>query len=157
MLAGYDDDLAAQSTRLTNRLREAILHIHPALERLLGKHFDRPGVLELLAAAPTPTALRELGADGMTTVMRARSPRLAKTLPAKILAALDAQTVHVPGTTEFGRVIAGTAATARHPARTRQTRRRTPGPPGRPPPYRGPDLDAGCRVQDRREDPDHRW
>jgi hypothetical protein len=52
VLAGYDDDLAAQSTRLTNRLREAILHIHPALERLLGKHFDRPGVLELLAAAP---------------------------------------------------------------------------------------------------------
>jgi len=109
VLAGYDDDLAAQSTPLTNRLRESILHIHPALERLLGKHFDRPGVLELLAAAPTPTALRELGADGMTTVMRARSPRLAKTLPAKILAALDAQTVHVPGTTEFGRVIAGTA------------------------------------------------
>jgi len=113
VLAGYDDDLAAQSTRLTNRLREAILHIHPALERLLGKHFDRPGVLELLAAAPTPTALRELGADGMTAVMRTRSPRLAKTLPAKILAALDAQTVHVPGTAEFGRVIAGTAAQLR--------------------------------------------
>lgn len=113
VLAGYDDDLAAQSTRLTNRLRETILHIHPALERLLGKHFDRPGLLELLAAAPTPTALRELGADGMTAAMRARSPRLAKTLPAKILATLDAQTVHVPGTAEFGRVIAGTAAQLR--------------------------------------------
>ena len=31
VLAGYDDDLAAQSTRLTNRLRDALLHIHPAL------------------------------------------------------------------------------------------------------------------------------
>jgi transposase len=113
VLAGYDDDLAAQSTRLTNRLHEALLHIHPALERLLGKHFDRGGVLELLAAAPTPAALHELGADGMGEVMRARSPRLAKSLPAKILAALDAQTVVVPGTTDFGRVIAGVAAQLR--------------------------------------------
>jgi len=109
VLAGYDDDLAAQSTRLTNRLHEALLHIHPALERLLGKHFDRGGVLELLAAAPTPTALREFGTDAMTEIMRPRSPQLAKSLPAKILAALDTQTVVVPGTTDFGRVIAGVA------------------------------------------------
>ncbi|MDQ1304344.1 MAG: hypothetical protein QG671_171 [Actinomycetota bacterium] len=113
VLAGYDDDLAAQSTRLTNRLHEALLPIHPALERLLGKHFDRGGVLELLAAAPTPAALRELGAEQMTEIMRPRSPRLAKTLPAKILAALDTQTVVVPGTGDFGRVIAGVAAQLR--------------------------------------------
>jgi transposase len=42
VLAGYDQDLAAESTRLTNRLRDALLHVHPALERLLGKHLDRP-------------------------------------------------------------------------------------------------------------------
>ena len=52
VLAGYDDDLAAQSTRLTNRLRDALLHVHPALERLLGPRMDRGGVLDLLAAAP---------------------------------------------------------------------------------------------------------
>ena len=102
VLAGYDDDLAAQSTRLTNRLHDALLHIHPALERLLGKHFDGGGALELLAAAPAPTALRE--------AMRARSPRPATSLPAKILAALDAQTVVVPGAHDYGRVIAGVAA-----------------------------------------------
>jgi transposase len=113
VLAGYDDDLAAQSTRLTNRLHEALLHIHPALERLLGKHFDRGGVLGLLAVASTPTALRELGHEAMTEVMRGRSPRLAKTLPSQILAALDAQTVVVPGTSDFGRVIAGVAAQLR--------------------------------------------
>jgi transposase len=32
VLAGYDDDLAAQATRLTNRLRDALLHVHPALD-----------------------------------------------------------------------------------------------------------------------------
>ena len=113
VLAGYDDDLAAQSTRLSNRLRDALLHIHPALERLLGKHLDRGGVLDLLAAAPTPAALRTLGTDGIAAVMRPRSPRLAKTLPEKILAALDTQTLVVPGTAEFGRVIAGVAAQLR--------------------------------------------
>jgi hypothetical protein len=102
VLVGYDDDLAAQSTRLTNRLHEALLHIHPALEHLLGMHFDRGGLLELLAAAPTPTALHALGEAGMTEVMRARSPRLTKSLPAKITAALDAQTLVVPGTPTSG-------------------------------------------------------
>jgi hypothetical protein len=29
-------DLHPQSTRLANRLRDALLHVHPALERLLG-------------------------------------------------------------------------------------------------------------------------
>jgi transposase len=114
VLAGYDDDLAAESTRLTNRLRDALLHVHPALERLLGKHLDRGGVLALLAAASTPAALRELGVEAMADIMRPRSPRLAKTLPAKILTALDGQTVVIPGTPAFGRVITGVAAALRN-------------------------------------------
>ena len=113
VLAGYDDDLAAESTRLTNRLRDALLHVHPTLERLLGKHFDRAGVLRLLADAPTPAALRQLDAAAMSEIMRPGSPRLAKTLPAKILTALDAQTVVIPGTEAFGTVIAGVAAQLR--------------------------------------------
>ncbi|QJY50658.1 IS110 family transposase [Pseudonocardia broussonetiae] len=121
VLAGYDDDLAAQSTRLINRLRDALLHVHPALERLLGPRMDRGGVLDLLAAAPTPDALRQLGEDGITAAMRPRSPRLAKTLPAQILAALDAQTVVVPGTTAFGRVIVGVATQLREVRAERDT------------------------------------
>lgn len=113
VLAGYDEDLAAQSTRLCNRLHDALLHVHPALERLLGKHFERAGVVDLLAAAPTPRALRALGRDGIAAAMAAGSPRLAKTLPAKILAALDTQTVTVPATQQFGRVIAGVATQLR--------------------------------------------
>jgi len=120
VLVGYDDDLAAQGTRLSNRLRDALLHVHPALERLLGKHIDRGGVIDLLANAPTPTALRALGEDGIRAVMATRSPRLAKTLPATILVTLDAQTVVVPGTNEFGRVIAGVATQLRQ-VRTERT------------------------------------
>jgi transposase len=120
VLAGYDDDLAAESTRLTNRLRDALLHVHPALERLLGNHFDRPGVLELLTQAPTPAALRALDAAAMTEIMRPGSPRLAKTLPAQIHTALGAQTVVIPGTEAFGTVIAGVATQLRdtHARRT---------------------------------------
>ncbi len=110
VLAGYDDDLTAQSTRLTNRLRDALLHVHPALERLVGPRLDRGGVVDLLAVAPTPQALRDLGADGIATIMRPRSPRLAKTLPTQILTALATQTVVVAGTAAFGRVIVGVAA-----------------------------------------------
>ena len=71
------------------------------------------GVLELLAAAPTPAALAELGAEGMAGLMAPRSPRLARTLPAQILAALAAQTVVVPGTAAFARVISGVAGQLR--------------------------------------------
>ena len=42
--------------------------------------------------------------------MMTRSPRLAVTLPAQILAALDEQTVVVPATEQYGRVISGVAA-----------------------------------------------
>lgn len=110
VLAGYDDDLAQQTTRLTNRLRDALLHVHPALERLLGKHIDRGGVIDLLAVTGTPHAIANLGQDGIAALMRPRSPRLATTLPAKILAALAEQSVVVTGTDAFGRVITGVAA-----------------------------------------------
>lgn len=119
VLAGYDDDLAGQCTRLSNRLRDALLHVHPALERLLGKRIDRGGVLDLLAAAPTPSALLALGSEAIADLLATHSPRLAKTLPAKILLALEAQTVLVPGTAEFGRVIAGVAVQLRDVRRER--------------------------------------
>ena len=113
VLAGYDDDLAAETTRLSNRLRDALLHVHPAVERLLGKHLDRGGVVDLLAAAATPAAMTALGEDGIRAVMAPRSPRLAKTLPPQIMAALSEQTVTIPGTTEFGLIIAGVATALR--------------------------------------------
>ena len=72
VLAGHDDDLAAQSTRLTNRLRDALLHIHPALERLVGPRLDRGGVLDLLVS-PHPHH-RLCGASARTTSPRSCGP-----------------------------------------------------------------------------------
>lgn len=109
ILAGYDEDLAGEVTRLANRLHDALTHVHPALERLLGKHLNRAGVLELLTTAPTPARLRELGQEGIRAALRPRSPKLANRLPEQVLAALDVQTVVIPGTDTFGQVIAGLA------------------------------------------------
>jgi transposase len=109
VLAGYDADLAEEGTRLTNRLHNALLHVHPALERLLGRYFRSRGVLELLAVAGSPAQLRELGEEGLRRVLAPRSRRLALTLPRQILASLAEQTVTIPATAQYGRVIAGVA------------------------------------------------
>jgi Transposase. len=57
MLCGFDDDLAAQTTQASNRIRE----IHPALERVLGPRLDHPAVLDLLQRYPSPEKLASLG------------------------------------------------------------------------------------------------
>jgi transposase len=111
VLAGYDADLAKESTRLTNRLHDALLHVHPALERLLGKHFRRRGVLRLLAATGTPAAIAALGQAKVKVkkLVATGSPRIATTLPGEILSALTEQTVTIPATEQYGRVIRGLA------------------------------------------------
>jgi hypothetical protein len=155
VLAGYGDDLAAQATRVSNRLRDALLHVHPPCNAYWVS--GPRGVLDLLAPGPTPTALRALSGAAIADLLAPHSPQVAKTLPAKILLALDAQTVLVPGTAEFGRVVAGVAAQLRDVRSERanlaadlETRLEAP------PSCRGPDRDAGRRFQDHHQDPDHR-
>jgi transposase len=109
VLAGYDADLADESTRLINRLHDALSHVHPTLERLLGKHVHCPGVLRLLAATGTPTAIGHLGETGIATLMADGPPRLARTLPSRIVRALTDQSVTIPATAQYGRVIRGLA------------------------------------------------
>ncbi|GIG93002.1 hypothetical protein Pen02_79380 [Plantactinospora endophytica] len=110
VLAGYDADLANEATRLTNRLHDALLHVHPPLERLLGHHLRRRGVLELLSLAGTPQQLCALDETALRRALAPRSPRLAASLPAQILTALAKQSVVIPATAQYGRVISGVAA-----------------------------------------------
>jgi transposase len=105
ILNGFDIDLAADQTRLTNRLRDALTSISPALERSLGSRLNQPGIRDLLAKYPTPTALRAAGRARITKAIKARSPRLADKLADSVVAALAAQSVTVPAEATIGRVI----------------------------------------------------
>ena len=82
VLNGFDTDLAADQTRVTNRLRDALTSISPVLERALGNRLHHAGVRDLVAAFPTLTALRSAGRSRSGPPSRAarrgwrpRSPR----------------------------------------------------------------------------------
>ena len=98
LLCGFDDDLAAQITQVSNRIRGLLTQIHPALERVLGPRLDHPAVCALLQKYPSPQALSATSEKRLTTHLSKLAPRLAKTLPGEILKALSEQTVVVPGT-----------------------------------------------------------
>jgi transposase len=110
VLNGFDIDLAADQTRLANRLRDALTSVSPALERALGTRLAQAGVRDLLARYPTLTALRNAGHARITKVIKARSPRLAVKVTGTVMAALDAQSVTVPAEEATGRVIAELAS-----------------------------------------------
>lgn len=68
VIVGFDDDLAAEATRVSNRIRGLLTQIHPALERAIG---DRPGhkaVLELLPRFGGPTGLKKTGSRRLSAV-----------------------------------------------------------------------------------------
>ncbi len=46
VLVGFDDDLAGEATRVSNRIRGLLTQIHPALERVLGPKVHHKAVLE---------------------------------------------------------------------------------------------------------------
>jgi transposase len=106
VLNGFDVDLAADVTRLTNRLRDALTSISPALERALGSRLGHAGVRDLLAKFSTPSALRAAGRARITKTIKTRSPRLADKVTDAVLSALDAQTVTLPAEAAVGRVTA---------------------------------------------------
>lgn len=98
MLVGFDDDLAQESTRLTNRLRGLLTQIHPSLERALGRRLDHPAARAILERFGSPAAIRKAGRRQMLRLIRPKAPRMAEHLVEDVFAALDEQTVTVPGT-----------------------------------------------------------
>jgi transposase len=105
VLGGYDDDLAHDVNRTANRLRDMLLAVSPALERVLGPRLDHPVARALLARYPTPTALRAAGRRRLTPLAKRHAPRIGARLVDDIQAALAAQTVTVPAEETAGRVI----------------------------------------------------
>lgn len=98
VLAGFDDDLLAQTTATRNRLRGLLTQIHPGLERVMGPKLQHPGVLDALTRWPTPHAFKAAGRSHVRNRIAKHNPRLAAKLTEAIFEALDAQTVVVPGT-----------------------------------------------------------
>lgn len=56
ILNGRDVDLAEDANRATNRCRDALTSISPALERAIGSRLGLAGVRALLAERPTPNS-----------------------------------------------------------------------------------------------------
>ncbi|MCG7432748.1 IS110 family transposase [Kocuria indica] len=105
VLAGFDDDLAAQITATSNRLRGMLTQIHPALERVLGPRVGHPAVADLLTRYPTPAKLAAAGRGQVRARLRKHAPRLAETLTEEIFTALGQQTVVVAGTEAAATVV----------------------------------------------------
>ena len=78
ILNGRDTDLAADAIRAANRLRDGLLAVSPALERVVGDRLmSTPGLRAALVRWPTPTALRTAGKARVRTLMSKRSKRTA--------------------------------------------------------------------------------
>jgi transposase len=98
VLVGFDDDLAGEATRLSNRIRGLLTGLHPALERVLGPRIAHPAVLEILSRCGGPTGIRKAGRRKLAAIATRNAPRMGATLVEHVIAALDEQTVTVPGT-----------------------------------------------------------
>jgi transposase len=110
LILGFDDDLAAEATRASNRIRALLTAIHPHLERVLGPRVAHPAVLALLQRHGSPAAIRAAGHERVATLLREHAPRLAARLADEIFAALDEQSVTVPGTDAAVLILPGLAA-----------------------------------------------
>ncbi len=110
ILNGRDVDLAHDATRVSNRLRDALVSISPALERVLGGRLGHAGVRDLLARYPTPTSIRQAGRTRIMRLVARTSPRIADKVTRAVWDALDAQTVTLPAEQRWGQVISDLAS-----------------------------------------------
>jgi transposase len=105
MLVGFDQDLAGEANRTSNRIRGLLTQFHPSLERVLGPRLDHPAITWLLERYGSPAALRKAGRRKLVEVIRPKAPRMATRLVDDIFDALDEQTVVVPGTSTLDVIV----------------------------------------------------
>jgi len=110
MLCGFDDDLAGEITRITNRIRGLLTQIHPALERVIGPHLDHPAMIDLLSYYGSPAKLRKAGQHRVAARMKKLAPRAGTGWAERIFTALDEQSVVVAGTDAAALVLPRLAA-----------------------------------------------
>lgn len=113
VIVGYDDDLAGEVTRISNRIRGLLTQIHPALERVLGPKVTHPAAQELLIRFGGPTGLAKASPAQLNRAIAKHAPRSHARLVTAVKDALGQQTLVVPGTTAAERVLPKLATTLR--------------------------------------------
>jgi transposase len=98
VLIGFGQDLAAETTRTSNRIRGLLTQFRPGLEHVLGPRLDHPTVAWLLKRYGSPAALRKADRRRLVEVVRPKAPRMAQRLIGDTFDALDEQTVVALGT-----------------------------------------------------------
>ncbi|BCJ69601.1 hypothetical protein GCM10009779_09360 [Polymorphospora rubra] len=78
VLVGFDDDLAGEATRLSNRIRGLLTQIHPALERVLGPKIGHKATLELLSRCGGPTGLAKAGRRKLLSIAGKKAPSVRR-------------------------------------------------------------------------------
>lgn len=121
VLTGFDDDLAGEATRISNRIRGLLTGIHPALERVLGPRVTHPAVLEILSRCGGPAGIRAAGKRKLTAIAAKNAPRMGARLVAEIYAALESQTVVVPGSAAAETVLPKLADSLKETLQQRKT------------------------------------
>jgi len=111
VLVGFDDDLATETTRLTNQIRGLLGQVHPALERVVGPRLTTKQVLALVKTYGGPQHMANAGKPRLLRTVSKANPRRAGELVDQILAALGEQTVTVPGTAAAETVLPKLATT----------------------------------------------
>ena len=98
VLVGFDQDLAREATRTSNRIRGLPIQFHPSLERVLGPRLDHQAVTWLLERYGSLAALRKDGRRRLVEHIRPKAARMTQRLIDDVFDALDKQTVVVPVT-----------------------------------------------------------
>src|SRR5712691_4063 len=97
LLIGYDDDLRGDVNRTTNRLRSLLSTHWPALEGALHQRVPFRSTAQLLAAHPSPEALRRGGKARLVRFLKARGVHRAESLAERLLGAASEQRTVVAG------------------------------------------------------------
>jgi transposase len=96
ILTSHRADLVADRTRTINRLRQQLVAVCPALERVAQLSSDR-GWVALLARYQRPKAIRQSGVSRLTRILADAGVRNASTIASAAVAAAKTQTVRLPG------------------------------------------------------------
>lgn len=113
VLVGFDEDLAAEATRLQNRIRGLLTQVHPALERVVGPKLGTKQGLAVVEQLGGPQGMAAASKSKMLRVITKAYPRNAQDFADAITTALTQQTVTVAGTAAAEQVLPRLAASLR--------------------------------------------